>query len=743
MILNVNTANMISQDKATILVVDDTPENIDVLRGVLKSHYKVKVAINGKQALKLCRSGQPPDLVLLDVMMPGMDGFEVCRRLKAEPSTEGIPVIFVTAMNDAHDEVQGFEAGGVDYINKPITPAIVLSRVRTHLQLRSAYRFIRETFGRYLSDEIVDRLIDSPEGLTLGGEKRHLSIMMADLRGFTSIGERLPAETVVNMINIFLGRMTEVIQQHQGTIDEFIGDAILAIFGAPVQRDDDALRAVRCAVEMQRAMRDVNREYLALGYPVVEMGIGINTGEVIVGNIGSKKRTKYGVVGRVVNTTSRIESYTIGGQILISDSTRAACQDLLRIDGQMEVMPKGLTEPITIYDVGGLAGEQPVTLIERGDDVPVCLDAPLDVQLTPLSGTHLGAAFSGQIIALGRRKMEIAAEQACSDYSNLKVTFIGAAEQQLPENIYVKVIAQLDSDQPAFLAHATSLPPDAEQLFTRLRASSCAADSAPVRLLHLTDFHIFSDPRGLIKGIRSNDSLRAVLAHAQQHYPAPDAMILGGDLAQDEAEDTYQRLATMLASWAPSPFMVTPGNHANLSALQGVLIPALQEISAYSDCLGLSGWQVIALNSHEQDSVAGQLVDAELARLESVLSHNADKHTLLAIHHPPVPVGSRWMDAIGLKNWDRFWAVVDCFPQVRGVICGHIHQQFDAMRGSVRILGTPSTCVQFVPDRDDFCLDGQSPGYRWLELMPDGAIRTGVERIEGFIPPDLNNNEPY
>ncbi len=738
-----NTDNIASQDEATILVVDDTPENIDVLRGVLKAHYKVKVAINGEQALKLCRSDQPPDLLLLDVMMPGMDGFDVCRRLKADAATEGIPVIFVTAMNDTHDEVQGFEAGGVDYINKPITPAIVLSRVRTHLQLRSAYRFIRETFGRYLSDEIVDRLIDSPEGLKLGGEKRYLSIMMADLRGFTSIGERLPAETVVQMINIFLGRMTKVIQQHQGTIDEFIGDAILAIFGAPLQRDDDALRAVRCAIEMQRAMQDVNREYLALGFPVVEMGIGINSGEVIVGNIGSTKRTKYGVVGRVVNTTSRIESYTIGGQILISDSTRVACQDVLRIDGQMEVMPKGLSKPITIYDVGGLLGEQPVALIEREDDEPVRLEIPLDVQLVPLSGTHLGEAMTAQIIALGRRKMEITAAQACSNFSNLKITFMDAAEQNLPETIYAKVISQLDSDQPAFLAHATSLSPDAEQVFTRLREASCGGDSAVVRLLHLTDFHIFSDPRGLIQGICSNDSLCAVLAHAQQYYAEPDAVILGGDLAQDEAGATYQRLATMLEPCAPSPFMVTPGNHANLPALQRVLIPALQAISDYSNCLELSGWQVIALNSHEQGSVAGQLIDAELARLELVLSNSGDKHILVAIHHPPVSIGSRWMDAIGLKNWDRFWAVIDRFPQVRGVICGHIHQQFDAMRGSVRILGTPSTCVQFVPGRDDFCLDDKSPGYRWLDLMPDGSIQTGIERIEGFIPPDLNNVDPY
>jgi class 3 adenylate cyclase len=355
----------LDKDKATILVVDDMPENIDVLRGILSPDYKVKIAVNGKQALKISSSDAPPDLILLDVMMPGMDGFEVCRKLKAEPRTEGIPVIFVTAMNETCDEVLGFEVGGVDYINKPVTPAIVLSRVKTHLKLRSAYRFIRETFGRYLSEEIVDALFETPEGLKFGGEKREVTILMADLRDFTSIGEHLAAEQVVEMINIFLESMTDVIQKHLGTIDEFIGDAILAIFGAPVQRHDDALRAVRCAIEMQLAMTEVNRRYEQLGYPAVGMGIGINTGLVIAGNIGSHKRSKYAVVGRHVNIASRIESYTGGGQILVSECTRNGCDGLLRVDGEMKVRPKGIKQDIIIYDVSGVMGENPVTLPEK------------------------------------------------------------------------------------------------------------------------------------------------------------------------------------------------------------------------------------------------------------------------------------------------------------------------------------------------------------------------------------------
>jgi len=753
--------------RATILVVDDMPENIDVLRGVLKPRYTVKVAINGEQALKQCRSDQPPDLVLMDVMMPGMDGFEVCRRLKGEARTEGIPVIFVTAMNEACDEVRGFDAGGVDYINKPVTPAIVLSRVNTHLQLRSAYRFMRDTFGRYLSDEIVDQLMDAPEGLKLGGETRHLTIMMADLRGFTSLSERLPAETVVEMINVFLGRMTEVIQHYQGTIDEFIGDAILAIFGAPVQREDDALRAVRCAVEMQLAMQDVNCRFDELGYPAIEMGIGINTGEAIVGNIGSEKRTKYGVVGRVVNTASRIESYTIGGQILVADATRSECQNLLRIDGHMTVTPKGLIEPITIYDIGGVSaganGEAGVELPLPDSDHVEALGRPIHVQITALSGKHQGNMFAGEIVGVGQRDLAMMAVQPCSDYSNLKITMIDTDGCRMASDIYAKVIRQLAVEPPGFQVHPTSLSPDAEALLAgmagqgginqRLAGQETPGqgvdrvDSDAVHLLHLSDFHLFGDTESLIKGICSHDSLAAVLAHARLHLPDPAAIILGGDLAQDESATAYRRLATMLDRWQ-APFMVTPGNHASLPTMRDVLFPALASISGYADCLDtgspdIAGWRVIALNSHEQGSIGGMLASEELVRLEQLLAERSDCHVLIAVHHHPVPIGSRWMDRIGLKNRHDLWAVVDRHPQVRAMICGHIHQAFDAMRGDVRVLGTPSTCVQFVPQQDRFRLDNQSPGYRWLELLADGTVRTGIERIEGFIPADLNNDEPY
>ncbi|MCA9428814.1 MAG: adenylate/guanylate cyclase domain-containing protein, partial [Candidatus Omnitrophica bacterium] len=190
------------------------------------------------------------------------------------------------------------------------------------LELRN--RFIRETFGRYLSDKVVDSLLQSPEGLAMGGETRTVTVLMADLRGFIAKTQGLPPERVVQLVNVFLSAMTEVILRHGGTIDEFIGDAILVIFGAPVLGEDDASRAVRCALEMQREMVAVNEQNRALGLPEVEMGIGLSTGEVVVGNIGSERRAKYGVVGATVNLASRIESFTRGGDILLPDSTKGS-----------------------------------------------------------------------------------------------------------------------------------------------------------------------------------------------------------------------------------------------------------------------------------------------------------------------------------------------------------------------------------------------------------------------------------
>jgi len=261
-------------------------------------------------------------------------------------------------------------------------------------------------------------------------------------------------------------------------------------------------------------------------------------------------------------------------------------------------------------------------------------------------------------------------------------------------------------------------------------------------LLHLTDSHLFCDTSSQLKGINTHDSCAAVIQHAYKTLPKPDAIILGGDMSQDESPESYRLLADMLHDWS-APWMLTPGNHANLTAIKSTFIPALNKLSSYSRSLQFDEWQVITLNSHHSGKISGLLVDEELQRLDKLLSAEPHKHTLIALHHHPAPIESAWLDRIALHDSEALWQIIHHHQNVCGLLCGHIHQAFDIMHKGIRILATPSTCIQFKPQQHSFALDNRSPGYRSLSLMPDGRIQTIVKRINGFIPADLNNDDPY
>src|SRR5690242_5614962 len=217
-----------------ILVVDDTPANIQALAGTLKAKgYQISVATNGRQALDVLVRVQP-DLILLDVMMHEMDGFETCRRIKASEAWREIPIIFLTAKTEVADIVQGFELGAVDYVAKPFNGHELLARVSTHLtmdelrrslaekniQLARAHELVRRAFGRYVSEEVASSILQSPEGLEMGGEERDVSVLMSDLRGFTALAARLKPQEVIEFLNLYLETMVDVISRYEGTINE-------------------------------------------------------------------------------------------------------------------------------------------------------------------------------------------------------------------------------------------------------------------------------------------------------------------------------------------------------------------------------------------------------------------------------------------------------------------------------------------------------------------------------------------
>ena len=200
----------------------------------------------------------------------------------------------------------------------------------------------------------------------MGGERRTVTILMADIRGSTPLTEELPAEDVMRLLNTFLAHMTDVIMEHEGTIDEFIGDAIMVLFGAPVWKEDHADRALACAIAMQNRMAAVNAENAATGLPPVRMDVGVNTGPVVVGNIGSARRAKYGVVGIDVVLTARLQAHAEAGQILASDAAAQACASEVDTAGSRQVPMKGVTKPVTLHELAGIGAPYGLRLAETG-----------------------------------------------------------------------------------------------------------------------------------------------------------------------------------------------------------------------------------------------------------------------------------------------------------------------------------------------------------------------------------------
>jgi class 3 adenylate cyclase len=315
--------------------------------------------------------------------------------------------------------------------------------------------FIRSVFGRYVTEEVVTDLLETPEGLGFGGQKRAVSILMSDLRGFTAAAEGLPPEKVIAFLNIYLGAMTDVITRYKGIIVEFIGDAILAAFGATVARPDDAERAVACALAMQLAMEQVNRTLGNEGLPILEMGIGINTGDVVVGNIGSIQRAKYGVVGSHVNLAGRIESFTTGGQVLVSESTACALFDDLEVGQRFTIQAKGFREPLTLFEATGLRGKHHLFLAINFEE-PAELVRDVAVRCTVLDDKRATAeVFPARVIRLSVNGADVVADRNLPPFTNLKLEWIGAEQAG---DIYGKISDGHPGGTEPFRIRFTSVP---------------------------------------------------------------------------------------------------------------------------------------------------------------------------------------------------------------------------------------------------------------------------------------------
>jgi 3',5'-cyclic-AMP phosphodiesterase len=242
----------------------------------------------------------------------------------------------------------------------------------------------------------------------------------------------------------------------------------------------------------------------------------------------------------------------------------------------------------------------------------------------------------------------------------------------------------------------------------------------PKRLLQLSDLHLRADPQGFLRGVVTLDSLRDCWAEAQTAGPY-DAVLLSGDLVQDEPAG-YAHLQHLFAQ-ATMPVLCIPGNHDDPVALEQAFdSPPFQTLG----CLRLDPWVIVALDSTQPGRDSGALSDEELTRLDETLTRFGDRPALIALHHPPVALGSRWIDALGLQEAERFWAVIDRHANVRCVVFGHAHQTHQSIRNGICVLGAPATSAQFLPASDDFAIDDRPPGWRVISLHADGRLSTDV-----------------
>ena len=368
-----------------ILIADDNPDNLDIFRTRLAAQgYEILVATDGEEALAKATE-QAPDLILLDIMMPKMDGIEVCRQLKVDSSLPFMPVIMVTAMADSKDIIAGLEAGGDEYLTKPVDQAALVARVKSMLRIKTLHDTIREQtaqleaqsvelaeWNQRLEDRVADQVAEiervslvkrflPPQLAELivssGGEKllethrRDITVVFCDLRGFTAFSETAEPEEVMGVLQKYYAAMWRLISQFEGTLERFAGDGLMVFFNDPMPCPDPAARAVRMAVAMRQRMGELGQTWGKFGYGL-DFGIGIADGYATLGKIGFEEQFSYGAVGTVTNLAARLCAEARGGQILISQRVYAAVEGLVEAEPVGgELLLKGFHEPVRAFNV--------------------------------------------------------------------------------------------------------------------------------------------------------------------------------------------------------------------------------------------------------------------------------------------------------------------------------------------------------------------------------------------------------
>jgi class 3 adenylate cyclase len=372
-----------TEANARILVVDDMPANVRLLEAILEpAGYSVVSASSGPEALELVVGDPPPDLVLLDVQMAGMNGYEVCRRIRENETTTLLPVVMVTS-HDEEARIDGIRAGADDFVTKPFDQQELLLRVRSLVRIKRYHDTIRaqaaelgewnrtlearvaeqvEELGRmarlrrFLSPTLAEVVMERGDSV-LESHRRQLAVLFADLRGWTDFSAGTEPEEVMSVVGSYHAAMGELILKYEATVGWFAGDGLMVWFNDPIPCDDPAARAVRMAVEMREAMSALTTGWRKRGYEL-DFSIGVALGYATIGRIGFEGRYDYGAVGTVLNLASRLCDAAGPGQIVVGPRVLAEVEELVEVEPLGEVQLKGFSKPVEVFSVSSLVRVQ-------------------------------------------------------------------------------------------------------------------------------------------------------------------------------------------------------------------------------------------------------------------------------------------------------------------------------------------------------------------------------------------------
>lgn len=356
-----------------ILIVDDEPFNLDLLEQELADHgYVIEKAGDGVEALEKVEAFEP-DVILLDYMMPRMNGIEVVKRLKQTERRKGIPVILLTAKGSQEDKVRGLDAGADDYVVKPFDSFELLARVRSMMRIKQMHdaleewnRTLSEKVGlqvaeidrmgrlkRYLSPQIADSILKTEDDNLFKSHRREITVVFLDLRGFTAFSDSAEPEEVMDLLRSYHAEMGRLIFKFGGTLERFAGDGIMVFFNDPISCDDHTEKAARMAVQMRDRVKELRTGWVKKGY-VLDLGVGLAAGYATLGNVGFEGRIDYGAVGNVTNLASRLCDEAREGQILINQKTLSKIEELVDSESVGDLNLKGFGRAVSAFNIVGL-----------------------------------------------------------------------------------------------------------------------------------------------------------------------------------------------------------------------------------------------------------------------------------------------------------------------------------------------------------------------------------------------------